>query len=295
MFKAHSIYKSFSPIGYSYYEKIAYELLESYKSDTKPFLTSYGNFFPRNQFYDEFNIIQKILFPNYFAHLDEQNEYDILENIKELEEAFMKGSRVDEVSEDFDHKQILSKLPLLRNMVKKDVEAAYVGDPAAKNYTQIIRAYPGFLAVMIHRFTHELFNSGLPTYARELQEHVHSVTGIDIHPGAKISEYFFIDHGTGVVIGETSEIGEWTRIYQGVTLGALKFKKEEDGALQKDYKRHPTIGKNVVIGAGAKILGPVVIGNNVNIGANSWIDFGIEENTTVIVASHPGLKLIKNK
>lgn len=295
MFKAHSIYKAFSPIGFSFYEKIAYELLESYKSDTKPFLTSYGNFFPRNQFYDEFNIIQKILFPNYFAHLDEQNEYDILENIKELEEAFMKGSRVDEVSEDFDHKQILSKLPVLRNMVKKDVEAAYVGDPAAKNYTQIIRAYPGFLAVMIHRFTHELFKSGLPTYARELQEHVHSVTGIDIHPGAKISDYFFIDHGTGVVIGETSEIGEWTRIYQGVTLGALKFKKEEGGTLQKDYKRHPTIGKNVVIGAGAKILGPVVIGNNVNIGANSWIDFGIEENTTVIVASHPGLKLIKNK
>lgn len=293
MFKA----KAFVPsniFGFSFYEKIALELLDSYKSDKKPFLTNHGNFFSRNQFYDEFNIIQKLMFPNYFAHLDEQNEFDILETIKEIEDIFFKGSRVDEVPDSFDHREILSKLPILRDRVKKDVEAAFVGDPAAKNYTQIIRSYPGFLAVMIHRITHELFKSGLPTYARELQEHVHSVTGIDIHPGAKISDYFFVDHGTGVVIGETAEIGEWTRIYQGVTLGALKFKKNEDGSLDKDYKRHPTLGKNVVIGAGAKILGPVVIGNNVNIGANCWIDFSIEENTTVIIESHPGLKLIKN-
>lgn len=290
----HIISKSFKNYGRNLYEKVTLQLLESYKCDTAPFLTSYGNFFSRNQFYDEFNLIQKIMFPNYFDHLDRLNEFDVLEKVKELEELFMQGSRVDGVSEDFDHQGIIDKLPKLRDLIKKDVEAAFVGDPAAKNYTQIIRSYPGFLAIMIHRFTHELYKSGLPTYARELQEHVHSTTGIDVHPGATIGEHFFIDHGTGVVIGETAEIGEWTRIYQGVTLGALKFKKEEDGSLQKQYKRHPTIGSNVVIGAGAKILGPVVIGNKVNIGANAWIDFSIEEGTTVIIDRHPGLKLVKN-
>ena len=290
----HTIFKPLNTVGYSFYEKIATQLLESYRSDAKPFLTCYGNFFSRDRYYDEFNLIQKIMFPNYFAHLDEQNEYDIVENIKELEDLFIKGARVDGIFDDFDHHAILSKLPIIRKTVKRDVEAAYKGDPAAKNYTQIIRSYPGFLAILIHRVTHELFKNGLPTYARELQEHVHSSTGIDIHPGAKIQDYFFIDHGTGSVIGETAEIGEWVRMYQGVTLGALKFKKGSNGALQKDYKRHPTIGKNVVIGAGSKILGPVVIGNNVNIGANTWIDFSVPDNTTVIVANHPGLKLVKN-
>lgn len=289
------LFKKLTTFNYNSYEKIANQLLESYHTDSNPFLTSYGNFFSRNQFYDEFNFIQKLMFPNYFAHLDAQNQFDILENIKELEEAFIKGSRADEISEDFDHHKILHKLPYLREMIKKDVEAAFVGDPAAKNYTQIIRSYPGFLAIMIHRIIHELYKSGLPTYARELQEHVHSVTGIDIHPGAKIGESFFIDHGTGVVIGETAEIGDWARIYQSVTLGALKFKKGVNGEMEKNYKRHPTLGDNVVIGAGAKILGPVVIGNNVNIGANSWIDFNIEDDTTVIIGSHPGLRLIKSK
>lgn len=287
------LFKPFQTYASDFYENVALQLIHSYKSDTKPFLTTYGNFFSRNQFYDEFNLIQKIMFPNYFEHLDKVNEFDVYEKIKELEELFMKGSRVDEVSEDFDFQKLIGMLPRLRGLIKKDVEAAFVGDPAAKNYTQIIRSYPGFLAIMIHRFTHELYKNGLPTYARELQEHVHSLTGIDVHPGATIGEYFFIDHGTGSVIGETAEIGEWTRIYQGVTLGALKFKKEEDGSLRKDYKRHPTLGSHVVIGAGAKILGPVVIGNRVNIGANSWIDFSIEEDTTVIIGSHPGLKLIK--
>jgi serine O-acetyltransferase len=289
----HTVFKPFQNYGTNFYEKVSWQLIESYKSDAIPFLTTYGNFFSRNKFYDEFNLIQKIMFPNYFDHLDKFNEFDIFEKIKELEELFMKGSRVDGVSDGFDHQNIISKLPKLRALIKKDVKAAFVGDPAAKNYTEIIRCYPGFLAIMIHRFTHELYKSGLPTYARELQEHVHSLTGIDVHPGASIGEHFFIDHGTGVVIGETAEIGDWARIYQGVTLGSLKFIKEADGGLQKSYKRHPTIGSNVVIGAGAKILGPVVIGNRVNIGANSWIDFNIEEDSTVIIASHPEIKMIR--
>ena len=289
----HTVFKPFQNYGTNFYEKVSWQLIESYKSDAIPFLTTYGNFFSRNKFYDEFNLIQKIMFPNYFDHLDKFIVFDIFEKIKELEDLFMKGSRVDGVSDGFDHQNIISKLPKLRALIKKDVKAAFVGDPAAKNYTEIIRCYPGFLAIMIHRFTHELYKSGLPTYARELQEHVHSLTGIDVHPGASRGEHFFIDHGTGVVIGETAEIGDWARIYQGVTLGSLKFIKEADGGLQKSYKRHPTIGSNVVIGAGAKILGPVVIGNRVNIGANSWIDFNIEEDSTVIIASHPEIKMIR--
>jgi serine O-acetyltransferase len=175
-------------------------------------------------------------------------------------------------------------------MLKLDVEAAYNGDPAAKSYTEIIKSYPGFLAILVQRVGHELSKCNIPIYPRELMEHVHSITGIDIHPGAKIGKYFFIDHGTGVVIGETTEIGDWVRIYQDVTLGVLHF--EKDGIiLKKNYKRHPTIGNHVVIGAGAKILGPVTIGNYVSIGANSWIDTDIPDNVAVYITEHP--KLVK--
>jgi len=179
----------------------------------------------------------------------------------------------------------------LREALKKDIEAAFAGDPSAMDYTEIIRSFPGFTAIMVQRFAHEIYELGAGSYARELGELVHSLTGIDIHPGAKIGEYFFIDHGTGVVIGETCEIGKFVRIYQGVTLGVLHFEKEEnsDGTLKKNYKRHPTIGNNVVIGAGAKILGPIDIGSHVNIGANSWIQEDVPDYTTVFIKEHPEL------
>ncbi len=146
-----------------------------------------------------------------------------------------------------------------------------------------------FRAVLIQRVAHVLYELGVLSYPRELTEHIHSVTGIDIHPGAKIGEYFFIDHGTGVVIGETAEIGDWVRLYQQVTLGVLHFEKEYEVSLKKGYKRHPTIGSHVVIGAGAKILGPVVIGNYVSIGANSWVQEDIPDYTTAFISEHPKL------
>ena len=145
---------------------------------------------------------------------------------------------------------------------------------------------------MVQRVAHECYELGAPAYARELTEYAKSQTGIDIHPGATIGEHFFIDHGTGVVIGETATIGDWVRIYQNVTLGALHFEEREDREhmLKKGYKRHPDVGDHVVIGAGSNILGPVSIGDHVSIGANSWVTENIPERTSVFISDHPEQK-----
>lgn len=171
---------------------------------------------------------------------------------------------------------LLEELPLIREMLKKDREAGYDGDPAAKSVSEIILSYPGFKAITVHRIGHFLFKQGLPLIPRMLNELVHSDTGIDIHPGATIGEYFFIDHGTGVVIGETTVIGNNVKIYQGVTLGALSFPKDGCGLLLRDTKRHPTIEDNVTIYANASILGDITIGHNSVIGSNAWIKDSIE-------------------
>ena len=164
-----------------------------------------------------------------------------------------------------------AELPHLQNLALSDIEAAYNGDPAAKNYYEIMLCYPGLLAITMQRMAHFLYTQGLGLIARIITEHAHSLTGIDIHPGAKIGKAFFIDHGTGVVIGETTEIGENVKIYQGVTLGAKSFPKDENGNAKKGLKRHPTVGNNVTIYAGAAILGPVKIADGVTIAANTWI------------------------
>lgn len=162
---------------------------------------------------------------------------------------------------------LLSKIPDIRQKVKLDVEAAFTGDPAAKSHEEIILSYPGVEAILIHRIAHELWLLDVPLIPRMMSEYVHGKTGIDIHPGAKIGMSFFIDHGTGVVIGETTEIGNDVKVYQGVTLGALSTKKE-DG----DKKRHPTIEDDVTIYAGATILGGnTVIGKGSIIGGNVWL------------------------
>lgn len=166
---------------------------------------------------------------------------------------------------------LLEELPSIREMLKKDGEAGYDGDPAAKSVSEIILSYPGFKAITVHRIGHFLFKQGLPLIPRMLNELVHSDTGIDIHPGATIGEYFFIDHGTGVVIGETTVIGNYVKIYQGVTLGALSFPKDGCGLLLRDTKRHPTIEDKVTIYANASILGDITIGHDSVIGSNAWI------------------------
>lgn len=146
-------------------------------------------------------------------------------------------------------------LPETRARLAADVQAAYDGDPAAANPDECILAYPGVLAITIHRYAHTLYELGVPLMPRIMSEHAHRLTGIDIHPGARIGRSFFIDHGTGVVIGETAEIGDNVKIYQGVTLGAISFPKDERGRLIRGQKRHPTVGNNVTIYANAIVLG----------------------------------------
>lgn len=164
-----------------------------------------------------------------------------------------------------------SALPGLRSLLDTDVLAAYHGDPAARSVDEVLLCYPGILAVIHHRLAHHLYTAGLPLLARISSELAHSATGIDIHPGAQIGPSFFIDHGTGVVIGETAIIGERVRIYQAVTLGAKRFPADESGQLQKGHPRHPIVEDDVVIYAGATILGRITIGKGSTIGGNVWL------------------------
>ncbi len=166
----------------------------------------------------------------------------------------------------------IARLPEVKRLVETDVTAAYEGDPAATSRMEVVMAYPGLYAVTIHRLAHELYRLKVPVLPRVMSELAHSKTGIDIHPGAQIGERFFIDHGTGVVIGETCVIGRNVRLYQGVTLGGLSFAKDSSGALVKGLKRHPNIEDNVVVYANATILGgETTIGHDSEIGGNVWL------------------------
>ena len=179
---------------------------------------------------------------------------------------------------------LLGKLPGIREMLQEDVKAAYVGDPAAASYDEVILSYPGLKAIAIQRLAHVLYEAKIPFIPRMMTEYAHSVTGIDIHPGARIGKGFFIDHGTGVVIGETAVLGEKVRIYQGVTLGAVSFPKDACGALIKGQKRHPTIGNNVIIYSGASVLGDIIIGDNSVIGGNVWLTESLPAGTKITAA-----------
>jgi len=178
--------------------------------------------------------------------------------------------------------ELLEKIPDVRAALALDVQAAYDGDPASVNCDEIILSYPGVLAVSIYRFAHELFCRDVPVMPRTMSEWAHQVTGIDIHPGAKIGKSFFIDHGTGVVIGETTEIGDNVKIYQGVTLGALSFLKDERGRMVRGYKRHPTVRDNVTIYANAIILGgDTLLGEGSTIGGSTFLTSSVPAGCTV--------------
>jgi len=180
--------------------------------------------------------------------------------------------------------RFLERLPEIRKTLTTDVQAAYDGDPAAKTIDEVVISYPGVLAITVHRIAHQLWQQEIPLLPRVISEYAHSVTGIDIHPGATIGSSFFIDHGTGVVIGETTEIGERVRIYQGVTLGALSLPKDEVEQLRHE-KRHPTIEDDVTIYAGATILGgETVIGRSSVIGGSVWITSSVPPGTKVFLA-----------
>lgn len=180
----------------------------------------------------------------------------------------------------------LNQLPSLRHVLALDVQAAYDGDPACKSLDEVIFCYPGLEAVTVYRLAHALHQLGIPLIPRMMTEWSHSRTGIDIHPGAQIGRHFFIDHGTGVVIGETTIIGDHVKLYQGVTLGALSFPTDEQGKLVRGKKRHPTIEDRVVIYASATILGgDTVVGHDSVIGSSVWLTHSVEPYTTVSLES----------
>ena len=185
----------------------------------------------------------------------------------------------------------LSKIPDLRRVLATDVQAAFDGDPACKNQDEVIFCYPGLEAVTVHRLAHELYKIGVPFIPRMMAEWAHKETGIDIHPGAEIGHHFFIDHGTGVVIGETCKIGNHVKLYQGVTLGALSFPTDSDGRLIRNVKRHPTLEDRVIIYASATVLGgKTVIGHDSIVGSSVWLTKSVAPYTTVTMEA-PRLRM----
>ncbi len=181
-------------------------------------------------------------------------------------------------------REFADQLPRLRLLLDTDIQAAYQGDPAACSPDETLVCYPGIHAMIHHRLAHVLYQLGVPLIARMMTELAHSSTGIDIHPGAQIDESFFIDHGTGVVIGETTVIGKRVRLYQAVTLGAKRFEYAEDGSLVKGNARHPIVEDDVVIYAGATILGRITIGQGSVIGGNVWLTHSVPANSYITQA-----------
>ncbi|WP_027148725.1 serine O-acetyltransferase EpsC [Methylobacter tundripaludum] len=181
-------------------------------------------------------------------------------------------------------REFAARLPEVRTLLDSDIQAAYEGDPAARSSDEVLVCYPGITAITHHRLAHILYQLGAPLVARIISELAHSATGIDIHPGAKIGESFFIDHGTGVVIGETAVIGRHVRVYQAVTLGAKRFQKDDDGILVKGNARHPIVEDDVVIYAGATILGRIIIGRGSTIGGNVWLTYSVPPGSNITQA-----------
>ena len=257
--------------------------------------------------------LKEILFPGYFTRgkLDPVNlRYSMGESATTLfdmlsdqigrsirHDCLRYGQQCSECDEQ-GHRialRLLQVIPSIRKILATDVLAAYQGDPAAKSYDEIIFSYPGILAITVYRVAHKLFEYNVPLLPRIMTEYAHSVTGIDIHPGAEIDESFVIDHGTGVVIGETTDIGQNVRIYQGVTLGALSIPKDSADQF-RGQKRHPTIEDDVIIYSGATILGGnTIVGARSVIGGNVWLTQSIPPDTTVILESPRLIYKSKNK
>jgi serine O-acetyltransferase len=284
-------------MAYEYTGDAHGDLVASYRADESPFPTDDTRTYPRrDSLRDEPPLLRALLFPRCWNATDLLGDPDAVRaRLTDLGRALRTGVAAYP-DPDADPTAVvdatLDRLPAIRRTLKKDVTAAYRGDPAAKSYCEIIRSYPGVQAVLTHRVAHALYEAGHVEYARELAEYAKAETGIDLHPGATVGDHFFVDHGTGVVVGETATVGDWVRLYQNVTLGALHFEEEEgeDHMLAKGYKRHPDIGDHVVIGAGSNVLGPVDVGDHVSIGANSWVTEDIPDHTSVFIGDHPELE-----
>jgi serine O-acetyltransferase len=291
-------------------ENLVGKITQTYKGDMGINFIDASNLPVRDKILNILDLLMEVLFPGYTGRrtVTKSNVnyviIDILYHVyTELAEQIERACRYRCRMENCDTgdcrrmarsaaEHLLTHLPKIRQMLKGDVGAAFDGDPAAKSYEEIVLSYPCIIAIATYRIAHELYIAQVPLIPRIMTECAHARTGIDIHPGAKIGKNFFIDHGTGVVIGETTVIGDNVKIYQGATLGALSFPKDERGNIIKGGKRHPTIKDNVTIYAEATILGDVVIGKDAVIGGNVWIKQSVPPGVTV---SHPNPDLVYTK
>lgn len=274
-------------------------ITDSYRSQPSTRHIDAGKLASRNAVIEVITLLRELLFPGYFGRQNLASEAlqyhvgDLLVEIRNLLSEQIEGAlrhaarRGGDGNLDFADRarvlvhEFLGTIPRLRAVLATDVQATFEGDPAAADTDEIIFSYPGFLAVTIYRLAHELHIRGVPLIPRIMSEYAHSVTGVDIHPGATIDEYFFIDHGTGVVIGETSQIGKRVKIYQGVTLGALSLR---GGQSLRGVKRHPTLEDEVTVYSGASILGgDTVIGKGVVVASNVFVTQSVPPRTRVTV------------
>ena len=228
---------------------------------------------------------QVVLYPGYFHYknlsVDEAYE-QLLQEVKEEIWAALCFSRQSPLKAGELADAFIERLPKIMRKLDTDIQAIYDGDPAAKTKAEVLLCYPGFYAICIHRIAHELYDLGVPYIPRIMSEYAHEKTGIDINPGATIGEYFCIDHGTGIVIGETAVLGHHVKLYQGVTIGAKSFENDENGNPVKGGKRHPNLGNHVIVYANATILGgDTFIGDHSVIGGNVWLVKSVPANSTV--------------
>ena len=291
-------------------EQLVTEIVGTYQGDLGINFIDAANLPVRDKILEVLDLLFEVLFPGYTGKraVTKSNVsfvvIDILCHIytelsTQIERALKYRCRLENCTTGGCHKMaedatvhLLTHLPNIREMLKGDVKAAFDGDPAAKSPEEIVISYPCITAIAIYRIAHELYLKEVPLIPRIMSECAHTRTGIDIHPGATIGKNFFIDHGTGVVIGETSIIGDNVKIYQGTTLGALSFQRDAQGRIVKGGKRHPTIEDNVTIYAEATILGDVTIGKGAIVGGNVWIKESVPPGVTVMT---PNAELVYKK
>lgn len=296
-----------------HYEAAAEQIVRTYEDDTGINFIDIKNLPVREHIIGVADLLFEILFPGYTGKrtVKRSTIFSVVQELlltvrrelaEQIERALRHNCRLTDcptcdcprlAAECTD--RLLNRLAEIRTILKTDVQAAYDGDPAAQSLEEVVISYPFITAISAHRIAHELFEMQVPLLPRILSEWAHSRTGIDIHPGAKIGKGFFIDHGTGVVIGETSIIGNNVKLYQGVTLGALSFPKDERGHLIRGQKRHPTLEDDVTVYAGATILGDITIGRGAVIGGNVWIRESVPAGTVVMVAKPESLYITRNR
>jgi serine O-acetyltransferase len=295
------------------YDAVAEQIVKTYEDDTGINFIDVKDLPVRERIVHVLDLLFEILFPGYTGkrtvkrptvfsvvhelllairrELSEQIERALRHNCRLTDCPTCDCPRVAMACTD----RLLLRLPDIRTILKTDVQAAFDGDPAAQSLEEVVISYPFITAIAAHRIAHELYQMQVPLLPRIISEWAHSQTGIDIHPGAQIGKRFFIDHGTGVVIGETSIIGENVKLYQGVTLGALSFPKDERGRLIRGRKRHPTLEDDVTVYAEATILGDITIGRGAVIGGNVWIRESVPPGAVVMVAKPESLYVTRSR